>query len=182
MIIKGIEVGEPNQFDNQWVDVKVTMENEAGQLASHFVVVPTTAERSFLFGSKKSLGEYNRLEAFLRGFGVHLEYQSAIFQIEKLFSDPEKVFVGKTLTVRMGYTTNHTKFVGKDGDVSQYQICDKNGAPVVPTVFAGFEAADAYAKQNSMKLQGFPKVLEVVSASTASIVVGAPALASALPF
>lgn len=182
LIIKGVEIGDANQYDSQWVDAKFIMENEEGQLASHFVVFPTTAERSYLFGSKKSLGEYNKLEAFLRGFGVSLDYTTAIFQIEKLFSDPEKVFVGKTLTVRMGYTSNHTKFVGKDGEVSQYQICDKSGAPVVPTLFAGFEAADAYAKQNNMKLQGFPKILEVVSSTTASIIVGAPAIASALPF
>lgn len=171
-----------SNFDDQWINLKFTMENSEGQLATNFVEVPTTAERSFLHGSKKSLGPYNKLEQFLKGFGVVLEYSNAIFTIEKLFSNPEETFVGKTFTARMGYTTNHTKFLGKDGEVSQYQICDKNGAPIVDKVFAGFEAADTYATANSLKLQGFPKILEVVAASTASIVVGSPAVASALPF
>jgi hypothetical protein len=177
-----VEIGDSNQFDSQWVDVKFVMESESGQMTSHFLPIPTTAEKSFLFGSKKSLSEYNKIEAFLRGFGVALEYTSAMQLIAKLFSDPEKTFVGKTLSVRMGYTSNHSKFVGKDGEVSQYQICDKNGNAVIPTVFAGYEAADAYAKQNAMKLQGFPKILEVISAATASIVAGAPAATNDLPF
>jgi hypothetical protein len=135
-----------------------------------------------MYGVKKSLREYGNLEKFLRGFGVELEYTNAIFQIEKLFSDPEATFVGKTLSARIGYYGNYTKFVGKDGEVSQYKIVDKAGNPVVDKTFAGYEAAEAFAKANSIKLQGFPKIMDVIPSTTASIVVGAPAIAEALPF
>ena len=86
-----------------------------------------------------------------------------------MFSDPEKTFVGKTISVRMGYYSNYTKYVGKDNDISQYQIVDKNGVALNDLKFAGFESADAYAKANSIKLQGFPKIQDVVPATTAAI-------------
>jgi hypothetical protein len=102
--------------------------------------------------------------------------------LEKLFSDAEKVFVGKTLSVRMGYTANHTKYLGKNGEISQLKLVDKDGNPIVDTTFAGYEAVDAYAAANNIKVQGFPKVLEVIPATTASIVAGAAAQSAALPF
>lgn len=182
LIIKGVELTGASNYDSTWLNFKFTMENSEGQLASHYVEVPTTAANNYLYGAKKSLANYNKLERFLKGFGVDLDFMTAMLTVEKLFSDAEKVFVGKTFTARMGYKTNHSKFIGKDGDVSQFKICDKDGNPIVDTVFAGYEAADAYAASNNLKLQGFPKVLEVVPAATASIVVGAAPTASALPF
>lgn len=182
LIIKGVELTGASNFDNSWLNFKFTLENNEGQLATHFVEVPTTASNNYMYGVKKSLLNYSKLEKFLKGFGFDLEFTQAIHQLEKLFSDAEKVFVGKTLSVRMGYTANHTKYMGKDGEVSQYVICDKDGKPIVATTFAGYEAVDAYATANNIKVQGFPKVLEVVPASTASIVAGVAAQSAALPF
>lgn len=171
-----------SNFDNQWVNFKFTLENSDGQMATHFVEVPITAANNYMYGVKKSLGNYAKLEKFLKGFGFDLEFTQAIHQLEKLFSDAEKVFVGKTFSARMAYTGIHTNFLGKDGEISQYQIVDKDGKPVVETKFAGHEAVNAYAKANNITVQGFPKIVEVVPASTASIVVGGPALSAALPF
>lgn len=182
LIIKGVEMTGASQYDNQWVNFKFTMENSEGQLATHYVEVPTTAANNYMYGVKKSLGNYSKLEKFLKGFGFDLEFTQAIHQLEKLFSDAEKTFIGKTFSARMGYTAIHTKYLGKDGEVSQYQIVDRDGNPIVADKFAGFEAVDAYAKANNIKVQGFPKILEVVPASTATIVIGGPAIASALPF
>lgn len=171
-----------SQYDNQWINFKFTMENSEGQLATHFVEVPTTAANNYMYGTKKVLYNYNKLEKFLKGFGVDLEFTSAIYQLEKLFSDAEKTFVGKTFSARMGYTGIHTKYIGKNGEISQLKIVDKDGKPIVDTTFAGYEAVDAYAAANNIKVQGFPKVLEVVPASIATIVVGAAAQSAALPF
>lgn len=169
LIVTGVTVKEASQYDSQWVNVLFNLEDSEGKCANHFLEVPTTNEKSFMYGSKKSLAPYNNLDRFLKGFGVTLEFTEAISQLESLFSDPEKTFIGKTISVRMGYYSNYTKYVGKDGDVSQYQIVDKNGAPVVDLKFSGFEAAKAYAEANSIKLQGFPKIQDVVPATTASI-------------
>lgn len=182
LIIKGVEMTGASQYDNQWINFKFTLENSDGQMATHFVEVPTTAANNYMYGAKKSLGNYSKLEKFLKGFGVDLEFTQAIHQIEKLFSDAEKTFVGKTFSARLAYTSIHSKFIGKEGEISQYQIVDKDGAPIVATKFAGFEAVDAYAKANSLKVQGFPKIVDVVPASTATIVTSGPAIAAALPF
>lgn len=182
LIIKGVTLEGASNFDNQWINFKFTLENSEGQLATHFVEVPTTAANNYMYGAKKSLHNYTKLEKFLKGFGFDLEFTQAIHQLEKLFTDAEKTFVGKTLSVRMGYNSIHTKYLGKDGEVSKYKLVDKDGNPIVATDFAGFEAVDAYAKANNIKVQGFPKVLEVVPAATASIVAGGPAIATALPF
>lgn len=182
LIVKGVEMTGASSFDNQWINFKFTLENSDGQIATHFVEVPITAANNYMYGVKKSLVNYAKLEKFLKGFGFELEFTQAIIQLEKLFSDAEKVFVGKTFSARIAYTTLHSKYLGKEGEISQYQIVDKDGNAVVETKFAGYEAIDTYAKANGIKVQGFPKIVEVVPASTASIVVGAPALSSALPF
>lgn len=178
--IVGVEVKGPSQYDAQWMNVLFSFQDSEGRAANHYVEVPTTAEKNFMYGTKKSLAAYNNLDRFLKGFGFVLDFTNAIFQLEKLFSDPEKTFVGKTLSARLGYYANYTKFAGKDGEISQYIIVDKTGAQVVDLKFAGFEAADKYAKDNGIKLQGFPKVQEVLPATTASLV--ADVSAPALPF
>lgn len=182
--ITGVEVRGPATFkgaDPTWINVLFKFEDSEGKQGNHFVEVPTTAANNYMYGSRKSLANYNNLEKFLKGFGVSLEFTEAITQLETLFSDAEKTFIGKTLSLRIGYTNNYTKYVGKNGEVSEYQIVDRDGTPVVSDKFSGFDAAKAYAEANAIKLQGFPKVLEVIPATTASISLNAPKMVS-LPF
>jgi hypothetical protein len=180
-MVKAIKVQGPSNFDSQWINLIFTLEDSSGKLLTHFLDIPTTAEKSFMYGAKKSLNEYSKLEKFLRGFGVELKFEEAIHQIADLFSDPEEVFVGKTFSARVGYYGNYTKYVGKDGDVSQVKILDKNGNPAVDKAFAGYDAANAYAKENNIKLQGFAKILDVVPASVSAIT-SSTAPKSDLPF
>jgi hypothetical protein len=72
-MVTGIEVKGHNQFDQDWVDLVMALQNSDGQSVTHFVSIPTTARNSFMFGSKKSLAEYSKLEKLLRGFGIKLE-------------------------------------------------------------------------------------------------------------
>lgn len=181
-MVKSIEVKGPSNYDSQWVNLLVTVEDSSGKVLTHFLDIPTTAEKSYMYGSKKSLNEYNRLEKFLRGFGVELSFDTAIHQVADLFSDPEATFVGKTFSARVGYYGNYTKYLGKNGDVSEVAIVDKNGAPVVDKKFAGYDAANAYAKENNIKVQGFAKILDVVPATAAAIVGGSAAPKADLPF
>ncbi len=165
----GVEAKQVNGFDNDWYDFVFSLENTDGQSMNHFLSIPTTAHKSFMFGKKKSLSEYNKLEKFLLGFGVRLEYSTAITQIAKLFEDAADSFVGKQITLRVGFTSNHLKYLGKDGDISKYKIVDKNDQEVVPLVFKGYEAAEQYAKENNIKMSGFIRVLEVIPATTAAL-------------
>jgi hypothetical protein len=167
--VTGIEFKGHNQYDNDWVDFVMALESTEGQATSHYFSIPTTARNSFMFGSKKSLAEYSKLEKLLRGFGVILEYSTAINQIAQLFDDPVATFVGKQVSMRLGYNSNSIKFIGKDGDVTLYSIVDKNNQEVIPMKFAGFESAEQYAKDNNIKIQGFIRVQEVLAAETASI-------------
>jgi len=178
--VTGVEVQGTSRFDSQWINLKFTFENAEGQQFSEFVEVPTTAERSFLYGEKKSLANYNKLERFLKGFGITLDYASAMSTIAELFGDAEQTFIGKTVSLRLGFYGNHIKYMGKSGEDKQYMIVNKGGEPIEPKIFTNFDAAKAYAKENSIKLQDFIKVLEVVPAATSAI---APASAvSDLPF
>lgn len=179
MSIISIEEKGASQFDGAWLDFVIGMENADGAKFNTFISVPTTAERSFLFGKKKSLNEYNRLEKFLGGLGIALEYSSAISTIADIFEDPTSL-VGRTLTLRLGFYTNYVKYIGKDGDLVQYQIVDKNASPLDPTVFNNFDAAKAFAKEKNIKLQDFIKILDIVPAAVSNIVVGAST--SELPF
>jgi hypothetical protein len=167
--VTGIESKGPNQFDNDWYDFVMQLENSDGQSTSHYITIPTTAQKSFMFGSKKSLAEYAKLEKLLLGFGIKLEYSNAITQIATLFSDAAANFVGKQVSMRLGYNSNHLKFIGKNGEVSEYKILDKKGDEVTPLVFAGFEAGEQYAKENNIKLQAFIRVQEVVPSTVATI-------------
>ncbi len=169
LIVTGVEAKQVNGFDNDWYDFVFSLENTDGQSMNHFLSIPTTAHKSFMFGKKKSLSEYNKLEKFLLGFGVRLEYSTAITQIAKLFEDAADSFVGKQITLRVGFTSNHLKYLGKDGDISKYKIVDKNDQEVVPLVFKGYEAAEQYAKENNIKMSGFIRVLEVIPATTAAL-------------
>lgn len=180
LLVREIKLQGQNQWDSQWVDLIFTLENTDGQTMTHYVSIPTTAERSFLFGKKKSLNEYNKLDAFLRGFGIKLEYSSAMTQIADLFGDYEINFVGKTVSARVGYVGNRAKYNGKVGENNTYILVDKNEKPIDENVFSDIESAKNYAKDNSIKLSGFMRVLEVVPASVSAI---APlAAVSDLPF
>jgi hypothetical protein len=167
-VIKVEERGT-NQFDSQWLDFVFSVETAEGAGANMFISVPTTAERSFLFGSKKSLREYSTLEKFLAAFGVQLEYSSAISTIADLFEKPSDTFIGKTLSIRFGFRGNHIKYCGKANDLSTYMIVDKNDSPIDATVFNSFDTAKEHAKQNNIKLQDFIKPVEFIAATTSAI-------------
>lgn len=177
-VIKSVTVKDSNKFDSQWVDVVVSLENSAGEGFNAFITIPTTAEKSFLFGSKKSLREFNDLAKFFLGLGITLDYTTAIFQLSDIFSDTERL-IGQTITVRLGYYGNYVKYVGKDGDTSQYTIVKRDGSDLTGRVFTGFDAANAYATEEAIKIQKFMKVLEVVPGSTLKL---APTASNDLPF
>jgi len=168
-LIKKIELRGPNQFDGSWVDLIFTLENTDGQSCNHYVSIPTTAERSFMFGKKKSLREYNNLDSFLHSVGYKLEYSSAMSQIVALFDDYDQTFVGKTLSARLGYLGNRAKYVGKTDAGAQYVLVDKNDKVIDDNSFSGIDAAKAYAEQNSIKLNGFIKCLDFIPAETAAV-------------
>jgi hypothetical protein len=154
------------------------LENSAGEGFNAYLTIPTTAEKSFLFGSKKSLREFNDLAKFFLGLGITLDYTTAIFQLSDIFSDTERL-IGQTITVRLGYYGNYVKYVGKDGDTSQYTIVKRDGSDLTGRVFTGFDAASAYATEEAIKIQKFMRVLEVVPGSTLKL---APTASNDLPF
>jgi hypothetical protein len=176
--IKAVTVKDANPYDAQWINVQVSVENSAGEEFNTFLTVPTTAEKSFLFGSKKSLREFNDLAKFLLGLGIKLEYDTAIFQLSDIFSDTANL-IGQTLTIRVGYYGNYIKYAGKNGDSPQYSIVKKDGTELTGQVFTGFDAANAYASEESIKLQKFMKVLEVIPGTTLKL---APTASNDLPF
>lgn len=169
-----------SRFDSQWINFKFLLQNAEGQQHSEFIEVPTTAERSFLYGEKKTLANYNKLERFLKGFGIALEYTTAMGTIADHFSDVEDSFVGRTVTMRLGFYGNHIKYCGKNGEDKQYMIVNKSGEALEPMIFPNFDAAKAFAKEKSIKLQDFIKSLEVVPASVSAI--AAPTASGDLPF
>jgi hypothetical protein len=166
LIIKKIDVKGPNKYDTQWVDLVVTMESAEGAEYNQYLTIPTTAEKSYLFGSKKTLYAYNDVDKFLLGLGIKLDYNSAISQLEALFEDMDTSFIGSTITLRLGFRGNRLKYSGKENDSSIYVIVDKDDKVIVDKKFTGHEAAKAYADEAKIKLQDFIKCLEVVPATT----------------
>ncbi len=164
LVVTGVDIKGANQKDAQWADVVFTLENPEGQSYNHYVSLPLTAARSFLFGPKKTLYAYNDLDKFLRGFGVVLEYSNAITQLQDLFSDPAITFVGKPISMRLGYQSNRSKYVGKSDTGSQYILVDKDDKQIGTEVFSGFEAAEAFADEQKIKLQKFIRCLDVIAA------------------
>jgi hypothetical protein len=173
MVVKAVSIKDPNPFDTQWINVQLALENASGEEFNTFLTIPTTAEKSFLFGSKKSLREFNDLAKFFLGLGINLDYATAIHQLSDVFSDTANL-IGQTITLRLGYYGKHVKYVGKVDNVSSYIIAEKDGTDATGRVFSGFDAANAYAAEEAIKLQKFMKVLDVIpgtvlkSVSTAS--------------
>lgn len=160
--MRSVEIKGPNKFDQQWVDAVFTLENSDGQTYNQFVSFPTTASQSYLFGSKKSLREYNDLDRFVKGIGLSLNYETAIHEIQEWFADLDSTFVGQTITMRLGYRQSYVKYLGKDGESSQYGIVDKDGKAINSLIFSGWEAAEAYADAEKIKLQKFIRCLETL--------------------
>ena len=178
MAVKAVTIKDPNTYDPQWINVQISLENAAGEEFNTFLTVPTTAEKSFLFGSKKSLREFNDLAKFFLGLGIKLDYATAIFQLSDIFSDTANL-IGQTITLRLGFYGNHIKYAGKVDDVPSYLIVSKDGTDLTGRVFSGFDAANAYATEEAIKLQKFMKILDVIPGTTTKL---ASVASSDLPF
>ena len=170
-----------DSFDPQWVNVQFDTENSDGGEFRYYLSIPTTGEKSFLYGTKKTLKNYNDVDKFLKGVGYQLEYTTALDTLSAVFNSASEMLVGKTVSMRLGYYGNYIKFVGKTDAGVQYIIADKDGKDIVGQVFSGFDAAKAYAEESKIKIQGHMKCLDVIAADKIAPV-GKLTLAEALPF
>ncbi len=102
---------------------------------------------------------YQKLVTFMAGLGVALTPENLeTVLVENFGGNIEKTFVGKQLSIDVGYRGNFIKYVGKSAaGTTQYQIQLINGT-VLPTVFADFDAAVNWAGANNTEVSRFVEV------------------------
>jgi hypothetical protein len=103
----------------------------------------------------------------MAGIGEPLESDAAKLKqvIPKMFSNPAKTLVGKTLTIVIGFKGNYIAYKGKD----QYQIKDKDGALLSDNVFESIEEAQEHCSEHDINLvksannRYYPEILSVLA-------------------
>lgn len=152
--VKIVEVGEQkeNMIDKTWKDVNITVENEAGKRSYATVCIPTS---KLSFGNRQTFTEFGKLRnLILTAFG-EVEVTGEV--LNRTVNDPAKL-KGKSIRVEVGYTRAHSERQ-KNGT---YILTD--GKKQFGGEFAGYAEAEAFAIQNNIKYQKFPKVINFVAA------------------
>lgn len=177
LMVKSIKWGKASEKDPIWVNLEVQLEDSEGRGIRHYVMVPTSAETNFLYGAKRTVMPFESFQKFLRGFGVALQFETALDQIASLFNDLD-VFCGKVLRARVGYEGEYIKYFGKsEAGEKKYQIVKKNAEPHTDIIFSDAKAALAYAKENKINIS-YTRVLEVFPSKEVQIVESASSSAA----
>ena len=159
-----------NTIDPTWVDVRVKLKNSVGELMTTFLKFPT---ESLTFKSDYPMIPIKELVNFFSSIGETLTPQNAQELLTKYVGADFtcKKLVGKTLSATVGYNKNYINYVSKD----TYAIVDKNGLEyrddkgVNLKYFNGRKEAQAFAKDNNIKVQDFIQILKYdVPESTSS--------------
>lgn len=168
LMVKSAKYGKASEKDPNWINVELQLEDAEGRGIRHYVMIPTTAETNFLYGPKKTVMPFESLQRFLRGFGVVLQFDTAMVQIAGLFGNLD-IFCGKTIKARVGYEGEYIKYLGKsDSGDKKYMIVKKDGSPKLDLVFADAKAALAHAKENKINIS-YTRLLEIFPSKEALI-------------
>lgn len=147
--------------DKTWQKFLFTMKGAGPAEITHQVMVPY--ETLEYVGRKgPTLFMYQKLVSFMAGFGVALTPENLEETLTTYFGgNIEKAFVGKQLSIDVGYRGNFIKYVGKSAaGTTQYQIQLQNGT-LLPTVFPDFDAAVNWAGNNNTEVSRFVEVTGV---------------------
>jgi hypothetical protein len=118
--------------DASWHNVKVVMENSAGQQYTHYVQIPTsklTFTINTAKGPKESAFMFVKFKQFCAALGESVSADAALVLkvLKKLFADPSKM-IGKTLEIDLGYSGPYLQYLGKEGDASTYSVMKLDGS------------------------------------------------------
>lgn len=147
--------------DESWFNVVVTLQSADGRVKKNYIQVPTRSPFYKGKGGKETLFPFKKLQEFLAGMGMYLDYHNYTKVIPKLFGDESALaqLMGEELSIDIGYTGPHAKYVeqGKYQLVIQGKPYEEAG---VVKEFPDRDAVKLFAAVNLNKpnVQTFPEI------------------------
>jgi len=172
LAVDDIECSGVSKGDENWATFKFVLKTAEGATYNHFQLMPLKRVDNFKYGQKKTLFVYNNLRKFLQGFGIELDFETAMSTIAALLEDMS-VFMGKKLKATIGYKGSYVSYLGTEGENKRYAIIykgerlkDDEGEEVI---FPDWKAAENYAAGISLKLQKFPEMLNIEKGNSITV-------------
>lgn len=155
-ITEVVEDGPP-VADDTWIKFKITYEDKEGKsLRKQLLLVPT---ESLDYGTDRKQGPKRNLLSFLNALGEDVSVKTLPQTVSKWFEKSQRL-VNQRLEVKVGYSNNHAKYLGKDSfqlvDAKDQPVLDSNGNPVIAS---DRQSIEMYAKQAGMRFDIFPSVI-----------------------
>lgn len=163
--VADIEVRGVSEKDENWFSTKFTLENAEGAKFNYFQLFPRKRVNNFKYGPKKTTFVYKGLMDFMRGFGINLEFETAMGTLAKVYEDIT-VLQDKKITVILGYTGPYVAYKGKSIEGNNQYVIINKGTPVLDEegselIFPDWRAAENYAAGVSLKLQKFMEMVNI---------------------
>lgn len=118
------------------------------------------------YGEKQTMIMFKKFKSFCEALEVSVTVASLEQTMKDIFANEGKRLVGARLAVTIGYENGYLKYAGKGEDsVARYNLCTADGNPVCgadkqPLVFADKAAGQAYAQDNQIRIDPFPRVTQ----------------------
>ncbi len=160
--------------DQHWANFQFVLKTTTGEQLNYFQMMPLKRINNFVYGPKKTYFVYKGLCDFLKGFGITLEFETAMATIGGLLANMD-VLKEKTIKAQVGYEGSYVRYLGKNGDNNEYEIIHKDTSLTdedgKPMVFSDWKAAENYAKGIKLTVQSFPDVLAIIPGDTSVLAV-----------
>lgn len=150
--------------DPNWGNMMAVYATADGREIRDYFLIPFS---DHLYGEKRTSFPFNKLKKLCAALGYELTIANTADVMKALFAKPEKL-VSTPVTIEVGYESGFIHYAGKNTDgARKYQIfgADKNPvrnvATMTPMEFPDQLAAVAYAKENNISVDRFPRVLQV---------------------
>ncbi len=155
--------GEITAADPTWVNVSTTLVGNDGREKRNFILVPTKSIFYKTAAGKETAFLFTKLQEFMAGIGVYLDYQNYATLIPEYFGSQVQLdrLNGLELMVDIGYTKPYARFVEKDKYALSINGKDYAEGDTVK-YFPDRDSVKAFAATVLQKpVQSFPEVTKV---------------------
>lgn len=153
--VVGAEFKGPMKGDSSWLSYQVTLGGIDDRKIRVFLAVPTSGPYYTKPGGKPTMFLFHKFREVVKAFGEDSSVDALNRTINKLFKDPSNL-EGKVLKVDIGYPSYYAQFIPQEG----FKLMNKQGTPVVDTVFPDRDSVIVYGASENIKVAQFAEVLK----------------------
>lgn len=170
VVIDSVEYTGQAPNDPNWGKLTVTYKGTGEKTIKDFLLIPFADVK---YGVKGTLYPFRKIQKFGQALGTEVTVKTVEAAMKQLFANPVKL-KGRAVGIEVGYEKGHVKYMGKTPEGSkQYSLADRDGNPIRDNamnvaVFPDFDAAYAYAEENKIPVDRFPRILDYAQSSLAA--------------